>query len=86
MTEQWYDNKELYEMIMGLKKQIGQLSAEIKTTTELLRTYNGLREKLGKCEQDIAAILAQRMGSKDMWGYVVGAFGIIVALISHFMR
>ena len=87
LTEkEWYDNQKLYEMQVALSKKIEALSAELGKTQTMLRDYNGLRERLDKCEEGLTKICAQAQGSKDMWGYVVGAIGVLLALISAYVR
>lgn len=83
---QWYDNKQLYEQIQSLKDQIAELNVEMQKTTTLLRGYNGLRERIDDCEIAIAKASAKAegnaSGSKDTWGYIIGALGIGAAIIS----
>lgn len=76
---QWYTNKDLYEMIQELR-------VELAETTRLIREYNGLRRKIDSCEQALAGIAGQSKGSKDMWGYIVGGIGLLMALVSYAMR
>lgn len=84
MTEKdWYSNKDLYEMQVRLSKKMEGLSAELATTQTMIRDYNGLRERIDVCEQSIRAVEAEKKGSANMWGYVVGGFGVIAALISY---
>lgn len=81
--EQWYTNKELYEMMVDLSKRLEQTNTELTKTQILIRDYNGLRERIDKCEQQIALSKGQGKGSKDMWGYVVGGIGLLLALIAY---
>jgi hypothetical protein len=87
MTDpQWYTNKELFEMVQRLQTEIGQLRMEIQRTTTLLRDYNGLRERLDECEKGLDQLSGERLGSKNFWGYLVGAVGITTAIISLVIR
>ena len=81
--DQWYTNKELYEMQVGLSKKMEALSAELGKTQIMIRDYNGLRERLQECEQRIDLVTGQRAGGKDMWGYVVGGIGLLFAILSQ---
>lgn len=85
MTE-WYDNKTLYEMQVALSKKMETLSAELAKTQVMIRDYNGLREKIDWCEQQLAQNKGSSSGSKDMWGYLVGGIGLLLALISYMKR
>ena len=84
--EDWYDNKELYEMMVDLSKGLEKTNTELSKTQVLIRDYNGLRERLDKCEQKIVESTGKTTGSKDMWGYIVGGIGLIMALISYAVR
>jgi tetrahydromethanopterin S-methyltransferase subunit G len=80
---EWYDNKELYEMMVALSKGLEQTNAELAKTQVLIRDYNGLRERLDKCERRLDQGEGQKSGSKDMWGYVVGGIGLLFAILSR---
>lgn len=84
--EQWYTNKELYEFMVDLSKKFESLSAELGKTQVMIRDYNGLREKINEVDDCIKALQGQqqgnREGSRDMWGYLIGGIGFVVALLS----
>ncbi len=87
MTEQeWYSNKQLYEMMVDLSKGLEATNLVLAKTQVMIKEYNGLRERLTQCEQDIALTRGRESGGKDMWGYIVGAIGVLLALISAYMR
>jgi len=79
---QWYTNKELYEMMVDLSKGLEQTNAELAKTQVMIREYNGLRERVAECEKHYVEILGRTTGSKDMWGYIVGGIGLISLLAS----
>jgi len=83
---EWYSNKELYEMQVTLSKKMEALSAELGKTQVLIRDYNGLRERIDKCEQKLFQNQGESRGGKDMWGYVIGGIGLLMALISYAVR
>ena len=80
---EWYTNKDLYEMMVALSKGLEQTNAELAKTQVLIRDYNGLRERLDKCERRLDQGEGQKSGSKDMWGYVVGGIGLLFAILSR---
>lgn len=87
MTEQeWYSNKQLYEMMVDLSKGLEATNMELAKTQVMIKEYNGIRERLTQCEQEIALTRGRESGGKDMWGYIVGAIGVLLALISAYMR
>jgi tetrahydromethanopterin S-methyltransferase subunit G len=83
---QWYSNKDLYEMMVELSKRLEKTNAEMEKTQTMIRDYNGLRERLGECEKKVEQVFGLRTGSKEMWGYIVGGIGVLIALISFAMR
>ena len=46
MGENWYSNKELFEKIDALYKEISDLRTDLETTRTLIRDYNNLRGKV----------------------------------------
>ena len=81
--EQWYSNKDLYEMMTELSKGLEHTNKELEKTQTMIRDYNGLRERIDKCEQRIIESDGSGQGRKDMWGYVVGGIGLLLAIISY---
>lgn len=84
--QEWYTNKELYEMMVDLSKGLEKTNAELAKTQVLIRDYNGLRVRLDKCEKRVEQVYGAEKGSKDMWGYIVGGIGLLLALISYMVR
>ena len=84
--KEWYTNKELYEMMVDLSKGLEKTNAELAKTQVMIREYNGLRERVVECEKHCVEILGRTTGSKDMWGYVVGGIGLLLALVSYAVR
>jgi hypothetical protein len=73
-------------MMVDLSKGLETTNLELAKTQMMIKEYNGLRERLTQCEQDIALTRGRESGGKDMWGYIVGAIGVLLALISAYMR
>lgn len=46
MTDNWYDNKDIYEMMQQIKQDMAALREEMAATRTLIRDYNSLRQKL----------------------------------------
>ena len=81
--QEWYTNKELYEMMVELGKGLESTNAELTKTQTMIRDYNGLRERLDQCEKRIDQSAGKGQGSKDMWGYIVGGIGLLFAILSQ---
>lgn len=82
----WYSNKELYEMMVSLSKGLEATNAELAKTQAMIRDYNGLRERLGRCERRIHETTGVGRGSKEMWGYIVGGIGLFLALLAYAIK
>ena len=46
MTDNWYDNKAIYEMLQEVKADMTDLRKEMAETRTMIRDYNSLRQKL----------------------------------------
>ncbi|MPW26394.1 hypothetical protein GC105_11400 [Alkalibaculum sp. M08DMB] len=76
MGENWYDNKDLFEMIQELKKQLSE-------TTNLIKEYNGLRKKQTDFEKRIIIVencLENKKENKKDWQWILGWLVAIVSL------
>jgi hypothetical protein len=86
LTDEWYDNKALYEMMVELSKGLENTNKEMAATQALIRDYNGLRQKINECEKALFEQHGKAAGGKDAWGYIVGGIGVFIALISFAVK
>ena len=75
--EQWYSNKEIFEMVQELRD-------ELKTTREIVKKYNGIREDLNWCVKRLQSHKTAKEvrytlieGVREWGGWVV-AVGILL--------
>ncbi len=73
-------------MQVRLSKKMETLSADLEKTQVMIRDYNGLRERVDICERGIEDLRGRSSGGKEMWGYVAGGIGLLMALISYAVR
>ena len=81
--EEWYSNKQLFEMIQksneqvttavqSLSTQLGSLEVELVETRTKIRDYNGLRDDVAQYAKKVdtieASLQAKCEGSKNSWG------------------
>lgn len=85
-SEQWYTNKELHSMMMELGRSMEKTNLEMSKTQVMIRDYNGLREKIDWCEHQLSQGIGASRGGRDMWGYIVGAVGVLLAVASFLNR
>ncbi|MCC2249069.1 hypothetical protein JUJ52_08920 [Virgibacillus sp. AGTR] len=80
MSEQWYTNKDLFELINGLR-------SEMQETRNVIKKYNGLREELGVVKEKVERIEAKTEGRKSvaeairLWGGWLFALVTLVVLL-----
>ena len=73
--EQWYSKKDIFEMVQGLKDELGQ-------TREIIRQYNNIREDLDWCIKEIRGIASQGKGQADFVNELKFWSGWIAAIIA----
>lgn len=66
-SKEWYNNKELYEMIQRLTIDLKELSLELQETKELITKYNGLRGEIQSLKDKIKAMEEQKTGRSQVW-------------------
>lgn len=59
MTEQWYNNKELFEQLNDMRIDFRDLRAEMKETRLMMKQYNGLREQIIDIDEKVEATVRQ---------------------------
>lgn len=75
--DQWYTNKDLFEMVQALRADMQDTRAELQETRVAVRQYNNLREQLGECQRDVLAMQQKTMGRSAvadgirLWGAVI---------------
>ena len=71
--EQWYTNKEIYEMVR-------ELTNELQKTQEAVKSYNGLRQDLNWCMQQIQNNIGLSTGREIVWAAIRDWGGWFVAI------
>jgi hypothetical protein len=86
-NEGFYNNRELYEMIMP---EINQLKTELKETRSIIKKYNGLRKRICDIEEEVQVERGKNEGKDDLllklkdWsGWIVAVITLIVYLIEN---
>lgn len=51
MGEEFFSNRELYDLIQGMTREMTELKKEMAETRAIIRDYNGLRKKSSKQTQ-----------------------------------
>lgn len=75
MTDNWYSNKEIFEMLQGLKN-------ELQETRVIIRQYNGLRKDLAETMKRVAAIEQQNIGKSQVGTSIREWTGWVIAILA----
>lgn len=88
MTDEkdWYNNKELYEMIQGLKEDFQDFRSDLKTTREVIKKYNGLRSDLAEVIQKVKSIEERSAGRNQVLEIILKWGGWIVAIFALYLK
>lgn len=89
MGEEWYNNKQLFELINRLQSDFKDLSSEMRETRVIIKEYNGLRSDLHEVRDDVERMKSEKKGKetiseaiRDWGGWIVA---IIVSILSFFI-
>ncbi len=75
MPEEWYSNKELFEQIQALR-------TEMLETRNLIKQYNGLREKVDEVKDKVEDIEAVAKGKNKVIETIRNWGGWLIALVA----
>lgn len=83
----FYSNREIYEMLLDLRTEVIPLREEMRHTTESIRKYNGLRDRLDATERKLAEHLMTGAGQasvargiREWGGWIVAIISLLIAL------
>ena len=79
MTDNWYDNKEIYEMLQEVKADMTDLRKEMAETRTMIRDYNSLRQKL----EDTAGKVNTLMWLTPV---AIAATGVLFTVLNFFLK
>ena len=79
MTENWYDNKAIYEMIQEVREEITDLRKEMAETRTMIRDYNSMRQKL----EDTAGKVNTLMWLTPV---AIAATGVLFTVLNFFLK
>jgi len=78
MSDNWYDNKALFEKIDALDSKIDSLRTDLETTRAMIRDYNNLRQKV----EDTASKLNTLMWLVPV---LIAGLGLVFTFINIFI-
>lgn len=75
MGEEFFSNRELYELIQETAKEMVELKQEMAETRAIIRDYNGLRKKIQETDARINTL---------MWviGLSIPALGLLFTVLN----
>lgn len=79
MTDNWYDNKDIYEMLQEVRQDIASLRQEMAATRTLIRDYNSLRQKLEETATKVNTL---------MWltPVAIAAMGLLLTFLNFVLK
>lgn len=87
--EQWYTNKDLFELINRMQGDFRDLRSEMRETRAAIKKYNGLREEVGQAREEVGqikeqvkALQAKAEGRFSVWEGIRNWGGWIVAILA----
>ena len=78
MSDNWYDNKALFEKIDTLDSKIDSLRTDLETTRAMIRDYNNLRRKV----EDTASKLNTLMWLVPV---LIAGLGLVFTFVNIFI-
>jgi len=83
LNEQWYSNKDLFEMFSQLRKDIETLRREMDRTTTLIRDYNNLRQQVNELMRKVSSIQGATETRKDYTSWIIAGVAMFIAVLSY---
>lgn len=79
MPENFFSNRELYELIQDTAKEMNELKKEMAETRAIIRDYNGLRRKIEETDARLNTL---------MWiiGISIPAMGLLFTFLNYLGR
>lgn len=79
MSEEFFSNRELYELIQQTAKEMAELKKEMAETRAIIRDYNGLRRKIEETDARLNTL---------MWiiGISIPAMGLLFTFLNYLGR
>jgi len=86
MVSDFFSNRELYNIIEEVKKEMIELKSEMKETRTIIRDYNGLRKKVDEVDEktDKVDIRVNTL----MWiiGIAIPGLGLLFTFLNYMGR
>lgn len=79
MTESFFSNRELYELIQDTANEMNELKREMAETRAIIRDYNGLRRKIEETDARLNTL---------MWiiGISIPSTGLLFTFLNYLGR
>jgi predicted metal-dependent phosphotriesterase family hydrolase len=81
--DEWYDNKQLYEMLQDVKSDIAVMRKEMAETRMLIRDYNGLREKVDETCERIGKVESSMTTIKWLIPIIITGMGLLFTFLNY---
>lgn len=69
-----------FESVNEFRNTLGDQQRNLIPRAEVDVTVKAMNDKISAVQKQVDALLAERVGGRGVWGYVVGAAGLLVAI------
>ncbi len=86
-NQNWYSNKDIFEMLENFKNEIVELRMEMQETKLLIRDYNDLRGKTDAVCKDMVKLRekvdAHAKSRREYVGYIIAIISILFMILNY---
>lgn len=78
--------KEFYEAMAAMTKEVNELTNKLTETTTLIRDYNGLRKKINEHDDRLQAMEDYKSNKKEYreyLGWLIGFISTLLAILAY---
>ena len=79
--QDWYNNKDLYEMMVELSKGLEHTNSELGKTQVLIRDYNGLRQEVAEVKTMVTAGQGSKKNLQWWATFAIAVAAVIIACV-----
>ena len=84
--DQWYSNKDLFDMINDLKQQILRLCLQVEKLIDNMDKMSKVCDDVEKLKEKEASHEGEKKGGKDMYGYIAGFIGLLFGILNMVLK
>ncbi len=83
MAEEFFTNRELYDLIQQVANEMVELKTEMKETRAIIRDYNNLRKKLNNVEEKAERVDTRLNTLIWVVGVSIPTLGLLFTILNY---